>query len=46
MNRVEFAKRLSSVVVLEGTSEEEMRKITAPISEAISQMMPLSLFRC
>lgn len=46
MNREEFAKRLSSVVVPEGTSAEEMRKITAPISEAISQMMPPSLFRC
>lgn len=46
MNREEFAKRLSSVVVPEGTSAEEMRKITAPISEAISQMMPSRLFRC
>lgn len=46
MNREEFAKRLDSVVVPEGTSAEEMRKITFPISEAISQMMPPSLFRC
>ena len=37
MNREEFAKRLSSVVVPEGTSAEEMKKITAPISEAISR---------
>lgn len=46
MNREEFAKRLNSVIVPEGTSEEDMRKITFPVSEAISQMMPPSLFRC
>ena len=46
MNREEFANRLNSVVVPEGISAEGMRKITAPISEAISQMMPPSLFRC
>ena len=46
MNRVEFAKRLNSVAIPEGTPEEEMKKMTFPISEAISQMMPPSLFRC
>lgn len=46
MNREEFAKRLNSVIVPEGTSEEDMKKITFPVSEAISQMMPPSLFRC
>ena len=46
MNREEFAKRLYSVIVPEGTSEEDMKKITFPVSEAISQMMPPSLFRC
>jgi len=37
---------LDSVVVPESVSEEEIKKITYPISEAISQMMPPSLFRC
>ena len=46
MNRDEFAKRLNSVVVPEGITAEEMKKITFPLSEAISQMMPPSLFRC
>ena len=46
MNRAEFAKRLNAVVVPEGTSEEDIKKITSPVSEAISQMMPASLFRC
>ena len=46
MNREEFARRLNSVVVPEGTSAEERRKITALILEAILQMMPSNLFRC
>ena len=46
MNREEFAKRLNAVVVPEGTSEEDIKKIAFPVSEAISQMMPSSLFRC
>jgi len=45
MDRDEFAKRLLASVVPDGTSEEEMKKILFPVSEAIFQMMPNSLFR-
>lgn len=45
MERVEFAKKLHASVVPEGTSEDEMKKILFPVSEAIFQMMPNSLFR-
>lgn len=45
MDREEFAKRLHSSVIPEGTSEEEMKKIMFPVSEAIFEMMPNSLFR-
>ena len=45
MDREEFAKRLHSSVIPDGTSETEMKKILFPVSEAIFQMMPNSLFR-
>ncbi len=45
MDRDEFAKRLHSSVIPAGTSEEEMKKIMFPVSEAIFKMMPNSLFR-
>lgn len=45
MDRDEFAKRLHASIVPAGTSEEEMKKLLFPISEAIFQMMPNSLFR-
>ena len=45
MDREEFAKRLHSSVIPAGTSETEMKKIMFPISEAIFEMMPNSLFR-
>lgn len=45
MDRADFANRLHASVVPDGTSEEEMKKILFPISEAIFQMMPNSLFR-
>lgn len=45
MDRKEFAKRLNSLVTPEGTSPEEMKARTFPLYEALSQMMPDSLFR-
>ena len=45
MDRDEFAKRLHSSVIPAGTSDEEMKKIMFPVSEAIFEMMPNSLFR-
>lgn len=45
MDRDEFAKRLHASVVPDGTTEEETKKILFPVSEAIFQMMPNSLFR-
>lgn len=45
MDRAEFAKRLKSIIIPEGTSSEMLRSLTRPISDAISQMMPDSLFR-
>ena len=44
MDRVEFAKRLHSVTVPSGTSEDEMMKLLFPVSEAIYEMMPSRLF--
>lgn len=45
MDRIEFAKILKSIVIPEDVSDDELKKITKPISEAIMQMIPASLFR-
>ena len=45
MNREEFAKRLHAAVVPEGTPQEKIRTIMYPVSKAIFEMMPNSLFR-
>lgn len=45
MERKEFAKRLHSTVVPEGTTPERMTTIMFPVSAAIFEMMPNSLFR-
>lgn len=45
MNRSEFAKILNSIIIPQGTSVEEINRMVRPISEAVFQMMPRSLFR-
>lgn len=45
MNREEFAKRLYSVVIPEGMAPENIQTLTHPVTEAIREMMPKSLFR-
>ena len=45
MNREEFARRLYSVVIPEGEAPEDILTMTRPVSEAIREMMPKSLFR-
>ena len=45
MDRIEFSEKLFSTVIPEGTPFEEIQFMTRPISEAITQMMPSSLFR-
>lgn len=45
MNRLEFAKILNSIIVPQGTPFEEINSKVRPINEAVSQMMPKSLFR-
>ena len=45
MNREEFARRLYSVVIPEGEAPEDIQTMTRPVSEAIREMMPKSLFR-
>ena len=45
MEREEFAKRLYSTVIPEGTLSEDIQTLTRPVSEAIREMMPKSLFR-
>ena len=45
MNREEFAKRLYSTVIPEGTAPEDIQTLTRPVSETIREMMPKSLFR-
>jgi len=45
MERSDFEKRLQSIVILEGTPQNDLVGILAPISETITQMMPSSLFR-
>lgn len=45
MDRAEFEKRLLSVVIPDGTPTSEINRMLKPISEAIVEMMPRSLFR-
>lgn len=45
MDRNEFAKRLTSITVSEGVAPEVLYQSILPISEALVQMMPQSLFR-
>ncbi len=45
MNREEFANRLYSKVIPEGIAPEDIQTLTRPVSEAIREMMPKSLFR-
>ena len=45
MDRLDFEKRLQSIVIPGGTPQNDLVGILAPISEAITQMMPKSLFR-
>lgn len=45
MDREEFARRLYSTVIPEGTSPEVIQTLTHPVSEAIREMMPKCLFR-
>lgn len=45
MDRAEFSKRLYSTVIPDGMSRENIQALTRPVSEAIKEMMPKSLFR-
>lgn len=45
MDKSEFEKRLQSIVIPGVTPQNDLVGILAPISEAITQMMPKSLFR-
>ena len=45
MDREEFVKRLYSAVIPEGTVPEDIQTLTRPVTEAIREMMPKSLFR-
>lgn len=45
MDRIEFAKLLNSITVVEGTPSGELDMLMKPIVEAIFQMMPNKLFR-
>ena len=45
MDREEFAKRLYSIIIPEGTSPGDIQTMTRPLTEAIREMMPKSLFR-
>ena len=45
MDREDFAKRLYSTVIPEGTVPEDIQTMTRPISEAIREIMPKKLFR-
>lgn len=45
MSRAEFAKRLQSTVIPEGTSQEVIFKTMLPVSKVIVDMMPSGLFR-
>ena len=45
MDRDEFARRLKSITVSEGIAPEILNQSVLPVSEALVQMMPHSLFR-
>lgn len=45
MNREDFDKILEGIVIPEGTSNEIIDEMVQPIREAISEMLPSSLFR-
>lgn len=45
MNREEFAKRLEGIQIQEGTSPKVLYDSMLPISDALTKMMPQSLFR-
>lgn len=45
MDRLRFGKILDSIIIPEGTPPEEILKAVLPIREAISEMIPRSLFR-
>lgn len=45
MDRNEFTKRLKSITLSEGVAPEILNQSVLPISEALVQMMPQSLFR-
>ena len=45
MNREEFAKRLYSTIIPEGTAPENIQVLIHPVSETIREMMPNKLFR-
>lgn len=45
MDREEFAKRLYSAVVPEGTAPVDIQSLIHPVTEAIREMMPKRLFR-
>lgn len=46
MNREEYDKSLRGIVIPEGTPNEIINEMVQPIREAISEMLPSSLFRC
>lgn len=46
MNREDFDKILQEIIIPEGTSNEIINEMVQPIREAISEMLPSSLFRC
>lgn len=45
MDRSDFGEILQSIIIPGGTPQNDLVRILAPISEAITQMMPSSLFR-
>ena len=45
MDRIGFSEKLLSIEIPEGTPIEDIQLLTRPISEAINQTMPNSLFR-
>ena len=45
MDRKEFAMRLYSAVIPEGTAPEDIQTLTRPVTEASREMMPKRLFR-
>lgn len=45
MDRIEFGKLIDSIIIPEGTAPEKMSEMVIPIREAISKMMPESLFK-